>query len=184
MSRPRLVAVASVVALLLVAGALVLALSALRWFGPATAAADTSVGAGLGDVSAEVLGVARQNAVNFTTYDYRHLKQDFARFAAGTTGQLHTQYTSFAPDLQARFRGLKVQATGQVVSAGIGNMVRCTSSGCRPDDADPNQVTVLVAVNNTIRNTNVPKGKVVYDRLAFVLKLVGTRWLASEVHEL
>lgn len=184
MSRQRLVGVASIVALVLVAAALVLALSAQRWFGPDAAAAGPRIGAGLGGVSTEALGAARQAAVNFTTYDYRNIQQDFARFAADTTGALHKQYTSFAPDLEAKFRDLQVRAVGQVVTAGIGNEQRCTNSGCHADVTNPNQVTVLVAVNNTIHNRQVPKGRVVYDRLAFVLKLVGNRWLASEVHEL
>lgn len=124
-----------------------------------------------GDDRATVLGIAREDAVDFTTYDYQHLEADFARFAARATGALHTQYATFTPDLAARFRTLKVQSQGQVVSAGVVSQSATTA-------------TVLVAVNDTIRNAKVPKGQIVYDRLAFELQKVGDAWLASGVHEL
>lgn len=164
MTRSRLLAVTGVVAALLVAAGLLLALSAQRFGSRAVAATGSAP-------DNEILAIARQDAVDFTTYDYRHLAADFRRFAARTTGQLHTQYTTFAPDLEAKFTSLRVQASGTVVSAGIGQRTA-------------RQVTVLVAVDNTIHNKNVPKGQVVYDRLAFVLQRVGNQWLASEVHEL
>jgi Mce-associated membrane protein len=157
--RPLLLATVAAVVLLAVA-ALATVLS-LRL-------ADRSATA---NARATVLEVARQDAVDFTTYDYRNLRADFSRFAARTTGSLHDQYAKFAPDLSKRFTTLKVQSQGRVISAGIVQQNDTTAS-------------VIVAVNDTIRNANVPKGQIVYDRLALDLTKVGDQWLASGVHEL
>lgn len=115
-----------------------------------------------------LVSAARLDAVDFTTYDYRNIASDFARFAARTTGSLHTDYTRFAPDLETRFKDLKVHSVGQVITAGV---VQSTST----------TATVLVAVNDTVYNSKTPKGQVVYDRLAFVLQKIDGRWLASSV---
>lgn len=164
MRRVKLQPVAAVVAVVLVVAGLLLALSAQRYGSRAAA----SVGSSSDN---QVLVVAQQDAVDFTTYDYRDLRTDFDRFLAQTTSPLHAQYAASVPDLIAQFRDRQVQSVGQVVSAGIGQR-------------SANQVTVLVAVNDMIRNKAVPNGRTVYDRLAFVLKRVGNKWLASEVHEL
>jgi Mce-associated membrane protein len=157
----RLRTAALAAAFVLAVGAVIVVLAGL---GVSRAAART-------DVRTTVLGVARQDAVDFTTYDYQHLQQDFALFAARATGKLHSQYVALTPDLVSRFQTLKVVSQGQVVSSGLVSQ-------------SPTTAAVVVAVNDTIHNAKIPKGQVVYDRLLVDLQLINGQWLATQVQPL
>jgi hypothetical protein len=119
----------------------------------------------------QAMAVARQIAVDFFAYDYRHIDADFKRVANESTGSLQTDFVRQS----AGVRGLIVQAkavsTAQVVSVAV---VSATSSGAR----------VLLALNRTVTNSSAPKGQTNSVDLQMDLIRRGGHWLASAVKPL
>jgi Mce-associated membrane protein len=172
-----LTGLALLVAVALAAAAALVAVTAVKLGGLTSPAA-----ASAGDLTPatapgrELLGAARQAAVTYTTYDYRHLDQNFGDFAALTTGTLRKAYLNDAAALKAQFTKLKVQATGSVVSAGIGQVTPAAAG--RPLTA-----TVLVALDDVVRNLAAGHhSQTRYDRLVMTMQRVGGRWLCSGVN--
>jgi Mce-associated membrane protein len=114
------------------------------------------------------LASARQAAVNFTSYDYRHLDADYKRVRDGATGAFKADFDKQSKVLAQVIQQSKAVATGQVVDAAI------VSAGS-------SDATVLVAVDDTITNTQAPKGVVKHYRLRIDLKKIGGQWLVANV---
>lgn len=114
------------------------------------------------------LAFARQAAVNFTTYDYRHLDTDYKRVRDEATGAFKDDFDKQSKVLAQVIQQSKAVAQGQVVDAGV------VSAGS-------SDATVLVAVDDTITNTQAPKGVVKHYRLRLDLKKIGGQWLVANV---
>ena len=115
------------------------------------------------------LAAARQAAVDYTTYDYRHLREDFNRLKAESTGktmldQIHKVLEAGVPLLE---RG-KVVSKGQVRSAGVA-------------DAKGNQVAVVAAVDANVTNIAAPTGSPRRYRFQIIMTKVGGHWLVSDL---
>jgi Mce-associated membrane protein len=124
-----------------------------------------------GSVREQALSAGRQIAVDFAAYDYRHLQQDFGRVVHESTGSFKSQYASQSAGVQDLIVKAKAVSTAEIASAGV-------------VDAGPRSATVVVAVNRTISNTSVPNGQKDSFGLEIQLRLVGARWLASQVKPL
>ena len=120
------------------------------------------------DRRAEVLHVARQQAINFTTLDYRHLNRDLARVLAGSTGDFRKQFQAGVKDLTTLFATNKVVSTGAVLDAGLVS-------------SDSDSARVLVVADSTVVNTASPKGDKRHSRIQLDLVRHDGRWLVSDL---
>lgn len=119
----------------------------------------------------QVLATGRQIAVDFSAYDYRHLKQDFDRVINESTGGFRTEFQTSSTGLQDVIIKIKAVSTAEVASAGLVS-------------ASPTEATVLVAVNRNVTNTNTPNGQSDSFGLQITLEHLGGRWLASRIQPL
>lgn len=118
---------------------------------------------------AQALGAARQEAVNFTTIDYRHLDSYLDRVSSGAIGTFKKEFTDRAASLRTLLHDSKVVATGQVLAAGISS-------------ASADRAVVLAIVDESVTNTAAPKGAITRYRMKLTLDRVGDRWLVSDVY--
>jgi Mce-associated membrane protein len=119
----------------------------------------------------QVLAVGRQIAVDFSAYDYRHLKQDFDRVVNESTGGFRKEFQTSSAGLQDVIIKIKAVSTAEVASAGVVT-------------ASPTDATVLVAVNRRVTNTSAPNGQSDSFGLQLTLRHIGGRWLASKIQPL
>lgn len=117
---------------------------------------------------ASALAAARQEAVNFTTYDYRHLSQDFARVSAAATGSFRKEFQTESGSLAQLIGQSKAVATGRVLDAGL---VSISSTGA----------TAVVALDDRVTNSVAPNGVVRNYRLKIVLARSHGRWLVANL---
>lgn len=120
----------------------------------------------------EALSAARPAAVALASYDYRHLKADFATAESFTTGPFHDQYAKTATTAVAAL-ATKYHA---VVSA------RFLDAGVVT--ATPRQVTVVVFLDQTTRSNRIPAPRTDQDRLQLTMSRVHGRWLVSDLRVL
>ena len=120
------------------------------------------------DRRVEVLHTARQQAINFTTLDYRHLDVDLGRVLKGSTGDFRKQFQAGAKDLTTLFTTNKVVSTGEVLEAGLVS-------------SDSDSARVLVVADSTVVNTASPKGDKRHSRIQLDLVRHGDRWLVSDL---
>lgn len=156
--RPSRTVVSVVLAIVVIALGVVFA-----FFAHAAAQRDDA-----GDQRGSALAAARQAAVNFTSYDYRHLDQDYQRVRDEATGAFRTDFDKQSKVLAQLIQQSKAVAKGQVVDAALVT-------------AGSGAATVLVAVDDTITNTQAPKGVVKHYRLRIDLKKVGGSWRVADV---
>lgn len=117
---------------------------------------------------ADALSAAEQGAVNFTTYDYRHLDQDYDRVRETATGEFRKEFDQQSQVLSQVIKQSKAVAKGKVLASAV-----LASSS--------HDATVLVALDDTVTNTSVPQGVVRHYRLRVDMTRVKGRWLVSGV---
>jgi Mce-associated membrane protein len=176
--RPRLLLLAVVTAVALSAAAL-LGTFVTRALGGTNDGTASSAGTAItpsSPVGAQLLGAARQAAVTYTSYDYRHLPSDIHDFATLATSQLAKAYTAEAKALIPQFKAIKVRSSSSVVVAGIGQVTAATAKA-------PLTATVLVALDDTVHNTRVrSSGQPRYDRMVLQMQRVDGRWLCAGIN--
>jgi Mce-associated membrane protein len=116
----------------------------------------------------EVLEAARQQAVNFTTLDYRHLDRDLGRVLAGSTGDFRRQFRKGTADLSQLVTANRAVSQGEVLEAGVVS-----------DDAD--SARVLVVADSTVTNAASTGPQRRHYRLQMDLVHRGSRWLVSDL---
>jgi Mce-associated membrane protein len=116
----------------------------------------------------DILSAARQEALNFTSVDYRDFSRDSNNVLSGATGDFKTQFAAQAKQLSSLVTANQSVSQGQVLEAGI---VR----------ADGGFARVLVVADSKVTNTAAPAGQVRNYRLQLDLVLTGGRWLTSDV---
>lgn len=99
------------------------------------------------DVRAAVLAAARQEITDFTTFDYRNIDDYCKRVERGSSGGFHQQFSSACPKLKSALAGGQGSSSGRILEAAV--------EGIKGKSA-----TVLVAVDVTVRNSDVPQGDV------------------------
>lgn len=116
----------------------------------------------------DILTAARQSALNFTSLDYRHYRQDSGNVLKGATGDFKKQFAAQTGELTKLVAQNKSVSEGQVLDAGI---VRC----------DDHSARVLVVADSKVTNTAVPQGEARTYRLQLDLVHRSGRWLTSDV---
>jgi Mce-associated membrane protein len=152
------VALAAVLVLVGVAAAALAAVSASR----------LSAASARDDRRTAVLAAARQEAVNFTTLDYRRVDRDLGRVLAGATGDFRRQFRKGTSDLTSLVSENKAVSQGEVLDAGIVS-----------DDAD--SARVLVVADSTVTNTAQTTPQKRHYRMQLDLVRHGARWLVSDL---
>lgn len=120
------------------------------------------------DRRAEVLHVARQQTVNFTTLDYRHLDRDLGRVLAGSTGDFRKQFQAGTKNLTELVTANKAVSTGEVLDAGLVS-------------SDADSARVLVVADSNVVNTASPKGEKRHYRIQLDLVRHQGSWLVSDL---
>lgn len=161
MTRSRRFARPALAVLLLLAGTAALVLIGVS-------ASRLSAAAARDHRRATVLAAARQQAVNFTTLDYRRLDRDLGRVLAGATGDFRRQFRAGTSDLSDLVRQNRAVSRGEVLDAGIVS-----------EDAD--SARVLVVADSTVTNTAASTPQKRYYRMQLDLVRRGSRWLVSDL---
>jgi Mce-associated membrane protein len=134
----------------------------------ATSYATVSAAADRSDRREAVLDSARQQAVNFTTLDYRHLDRDLGRVLGGATGDFRKQFRSGTKDLSTLVTQNKAVSRGEVLDAGLVS-------------SDDDSARVLVVADSTVTNAADPKPQKRHYRMQLDLVRHGDRWLVSDL---
>jgi Mce-associated membrane protein len=118
-----------------------------------------------------LLAVGGQLAVDFTSFDYRHLDADFAATAKRATPAFASTYLKQSKSVASVITKAKAVSTSQVVATGL-------------KSSSATNAVVLVAVNDLTKNTQSPKGTTQYFRMQITLVRQNGKWLASQVEPL
>jgi Mce-associated membrane protein len=120
------------------------------------------------DRRAEALHAARQQTVNFTTLDYRHLDRDLGRVLEGSTGDFRKQFRAGTKNLTELVTANKAVSQGEVLDAGLVS-------------SDADSARVLVVADSTVVNTASPKGEKRHYRIQLDLVRHQGSWLISDL---
>ena len=123
------------------------------------------------DLHSQVLSAARQIAVDFAVYDYRHIDTDFNRVANESTGSFKSQFVSSSAGVRELIIKAKAVSKAEIAAEGL-------------VDATPKRASVVVALDRTVTNTSAPKGQHDSFGLQIDLVRVNGHWLASGVKPL
>jgi Mce-associated membrane protein len=131
-----------------------------------------SAASGRDDRREAILQAARQQAVNFTTLDYRHLDRDLGRVLNGSTGAFRKQFRAGTKDLTQLVTANKAVSKGEVLEAGLVS-------------SDDDSARVLVVADSTVTNTGSPQPDKRHYRIQMDLvrdpSVKGGRWLVSDL---
>lgn len=116
----------------------------------------------------EVLQTARQAADNLTTIDYHTAERDVRQLVDGSTPEFAQQFGIASPEFLEVVKGSQLVATGEVTSAAIQRL-------------GEDSARVLVAVDGSVRDVEVPQGAPREYRLGIELIEQDGRWLVSKV---
>ncbi|HEY0560565.1 MAG TPA: hypothetical protein VGD03_09805 [Frankiaceae bacterium] len=111
---------------------------------------------------------ARSYALDFSTYDYRHLDADFARVQSHLTGSFKADYASTSGSLKQLITQYRGVSTAQVV-------------GAAPSHVGAEHATVLLFLDQTVTNTAAPDPRLDRNRLTLSLLRAGDHWLVSDL---
>lgn len=116
----------------------------------------------------QALTAARQSALNISSIGTNDFAAGVARVLDGATGQFRQDFSARTGQLEQLLKDNSVSAQGRVLEAGL---VR----------SDRSSATALVAVDSTVKNKQVPAGRVNNYRMKLELQKVGNRWLTSSL---
>jgi Mce-associated membrane protein len=136
-----------------------------------SADAGDSSGAGSSAAATTLVADAAQYAVDFTSFDYRTIKQDRADTAKDFTAAYAKAYLVQSKALQSSIVKAKAVAVAHVVASGLQSF-----------DPVAGTATVLVAVDITTKNVNAPDGTPSYYRFSIPMQRQGNAWLANNMN--
>ena len=119
----------------------------------------------------EVLASARQIAVDFAVYDYRHIDADFTRVANESTGKFKSQFVTQSAGVRELIIKAKAVSQAEIAAEGL-------------VDVSATHASVVVALDRTVTNTSAPKGQRDSFGLEIDLLKIDGKWLASGVKPL
>jgi Mce-associated membrane protein len=111
-----------------------------------------------------------QLAVDFTSFDYRTLTKNFTETANRATPTFAKTYLQQSRLVASVIRKAKAVSVSQVVATGLSAF-----------DPAKGTATVIVALNDTTKNTKSPDGTVQYFRMQVQMVKQGGAWVASAV---
>lgn len=140
---------------------------------PAQAGSSSSSAPTGGGNTADARNDALQTAIDVAppllSYDYRQLNKDLAAAMAVTTGDFASAYRGNVPAIKSL--AAKTQAVVKATVLG-GSVV---------DDSKPNQVKVLLFVDQLVKNSQLPASRDDEDRVVLTMQLVGKTWKVAGV---
>lgn len=116
----------------------------------------------------QALTAARQTAINVTSISTKEFATDVARVLDGSTGSFRQDFSARTGQLEQLLKDNDVSAQGRVLEAGVARSDRRTA-------------TALLVVDSTVKNKQVPDGRVNTYRMKIDMEKVGDRWLASSL---
>lgn len=115
---------------------------------------------------------ARQAAVSYaqvlTSIDSNKVDENFNQVLDGSTGEFKDMYSKSSLQLRQLLIDNKATAHGVVVASGI-------------ESATKNKVVVLLFVDQTVANMNMPDPRIDRSRMQLTMEYVDGRWRASKV---
>lgn len=115
---------------------------------------------------------ARQAAVSYaqvlTSIDSNKVDENFNQVLDGSTGEFKDMYSKSSLQLRQLLIDNKATAHGVVVASGI-------------ESATKNKVVVLLFVDQTVANMNMPDPRIDRSRMQLTMEHVDGRWRASKV---
>jgi Mce-associated membrane protein len=117
---------------------------------------------------ADVVEVAKTFALDFGSYDYRHLEKDFSEVATRMTPDFAKSYTETSNRLKPTFLQYKTQVTARIEGYGL---TSATSS----------RAVVIVFLDQTVKTTQSSTPRVDRNRLEVDLVRVKGKWLVRKL---
>ena len=117
---------------------------------------------------ASAMDTAKSYAIDFSTYDYQHLDQDFQTVTSHLAPSFKAQYSQTVASLKAIVVQYKGSATATVQGVGLASI-------------SPTQAVVLVFLDQKVTNTNLKAPRIDTNRLQITLERTGGTWLMSDL---
>lgn len=115
---------------------------------------------------------AQQSAVGYaqilTSVDSNKIDQNFTEVLDGATGEFKDMYTQASVQLRQLLLDNKATAHGTVIDSAI-------------ESQTEDKVVVLLFVDQTVTNTNVPEPRIDRSRVKITMEKVDGRWRASKI---
>lgn len=115
------------------------------------------------------LDVSRSAALAFTTYDYREIDVSFDRLRGTATNEFFGQFSKASAQLRPLILKKKARSEGKVLAVAL------------EGDVNAGRASVIVAIDATVTNTDLPKGAVQRFRLRLNLKQVDGDWRVEQI---
>lgn len=107
-------------------------------------------------------------AVLLTSIDFEHADESLGQILDGSTGEFKDQYADTHEKLSDLLRDNKATADGKVVESAVQSF-------------DGDVGVVLLFVDQTVSNANVPEPRLDRSRMKLTMRKVDGRWLAEKV---
>lgn len=120
------------------------------------------------NAGAAALNTANAYAVTLTSVDTNNLDANFAAVLDGSTGEFHDMYAKSSSQLRKLLIDHKATGHGIVVNSAV-------------KSATADEVVVLLFVDQTVTNTEVPDPRVDRSRMVMTMQNVDGRWKAAKV---
>jgi Mce-associated membrane protein len=120
------------------------------------------------DARTSALVAARTFSLELSTYDYHHLDKDFGAVIDHSTGSFKSDFTKASKDLEPLITKYQATSVGAVRAAGV-------------QDATTDTATVVLFVDQTVKNSNQSQPRIDRNRLRVTLVHSGSGWLVSKV---
>ncbi|KLO26609.1 hypothetical protein ABW16_19070 [Mycolicibacter heraklionensis] len=112
--------------------------------------------------------VAQDYAATLTSVDSNNLDANFAAVLDGSTGEFHDMYRQSSAQLRQMLLARKATGHGVVIDSAI-------------KSATKDQVVVLLFVDQTVTNTDVPDPRIDRSRIVMTMQQIGGQWKAAKV---
>lgn len=122
----------------------------------------------IANAGAAALNTANSYAVTLTSVDTGNLDANFAAVLDGSTGEFHDMYAKSSSELRTLLIDHKATGHGVVVNSAV-------------KSATADEVVVLLFVDQTVTNTEVPDPRVDRSRMVMTMQNIDGRWKAAMV---
>jgi Mce-associated membrane protein len=138
--------------------------------GSSSSAGQVSADGVIGDNPATALAAGGQLAVDFTSFDYRKLDQDYAATARLAAPSFASKYLAQSKLFEPAVKKAKAISVSEAVSTALQSF-----------SASQRTASVIVALNDTTTNIRAPHGTVTYFRMLVEMTDQDGQWLATAV---
>ncbi|MFI6865504.1 DUF3329 domain-containing protein [Nocardia sp. NPDC050406] len=118
--------------------------------------------------SSAALRAATDYAVTLTSVDTNNLDANFTAVLAGSTGEFRDVYTKSSTQLRQLLIDHKASGHGVVLQAAV-------------KSASEDEVVVLLFVDQTVSNTEMPDPRIDHSRIVMTMQNVDGQWKAAKV---